>query len=43
MFALIQVMKSRPLLISWTPPTPSQSPRDPPRDAKKDGMENSGI
>ena len=30
------------LLRTWTAPTPSQSPRDPPRETKNADIENSG-
>ena len=33
----------KPLLNSWTAPTPSQRPRDPPKSAKNVEMENSGM
>ena len=31
------------LLNSWTAPTPSQRPRDPPKSAKNVEIENSGM
>ena len=41
--AQTSVASPSPLINSWTAPTPSQRPRDPPKSAKNVEIENSGM